>query len=128
MDRQAIIDNLLDHYERPRNQGALDDADVVMPGGIPDCGDTITLYLKVEAGRIAALTFEGQGCTVSQAAASILTDYVRDQPVERVALLDDAEFYVALGREVVQSRPRCASLALNTLKAALLQYRRSAER
>jgi nitrogen fixation NifU-like protein len=124
MDRQAIIDHLLDHYERPRNQGPLGDADVVMPGGIPDCGDTVTLYVKVETGRIAALSFEGQGCTVSQAAASILTEYVRDQPIDRIALLDDAEFYEVLGREVVQSRPRCASLALNTLKAALLQYRR----
>ena len=48
MDRQAAIDRLLDHYEHPRNQGPLDRADVVQPGGQPDCGDQVTIYLRVD--------------------------------------------------------------------------------
>jgi nitrogen fixation NifU-like protein len=127
VDRQEAIDFLLEHYENPRNHGPLADADVVMPGGHPDCGDRVTLYLKLDpAGqRIERLTFEGEGCTLSQAAASILTELVVDMPLVQAAVLDGNAMIDRLGRDVVQSRPRCATLALNTLKAAIAQYRKA---
>lgn len=127
MDRQAIIDRLLDHYERPRHHGPLADADVVLPGGIPDCGDVVTIYLKVgPAAQVAGLSFEGRGCTISQAAASLLAERLQGAPLAAIDDLDEAAVLDLLGREVVRSRPRCATLALNTLKAALAQYRSSA--
>lgn len=127
MDRQAIIDRLLDHYERPRHHGPLAGADVVMPGGIPDCGDTVTIYLKVDPaeGRIAGLSFEGRGCTISQAAASLLAERLQGAPLAALAALDDDEALELIGREVARSRPRCATLALNTIKAAAIAYRRA---
>lgn len=126
MDRQAIIDRLLEHYERPRHHGPLEGADVVMPGGIPDCGDVVTIYLKVDAaaGRVADLRFEGRGCTISQAAASLLAEELQGAPLGAIDALDDAQVLDLLGREVVRARPRCATLALNTIKAALAHYRR----
>ena len=73
-DRQAYIDNILDHYENPRHRGHMDDASVTMKGGNPGCGDIITVYLKLDDGeRIQDVSFEGEGCTISQAAASILS-------------------------------------------------------
>ncbi|MCG8348626.1 MAG: iron-sulfur cluster assembly scaffold protein [Chloroflexales bacterium] len=127
MDRQEAIDFLLEHYENPRNLGLLANADVVMPGGHPDCGDRVTLYLKIDSAgqRIERLTFEGQGCTLSQAAASILTELVAGMPLAQAAVLDGNDMIDRLGRDVVQSRPRCATLALDTLKAAIAQYQKA---
>lgn len=126
MDRQSIIDRLFDHYERPRHYGPLNDADITQGGGIPDCGDVVTIYLKVDAAaeRVDGLHFEGRGCTISQAAASLLAEQLQNAPLTAIDALDDAAVLDMLGHEVVRARPRCATLALNTLKAALLAYRR----
>ncbi|MCS6881886.1 MAG: iron-sulfur cluster assembly scaffold protein [Oscillochloridaceae bacterium] len=126
MDRQAIIERLLDHYEHPRYHGPLADADVIVPGGIPDCGDQVTIYLKVDPGRerVAALRFEGQGCSVSQAAASILAETLQDAALAAIEALDDAAVLDLVGYEVARARPRCATLALHTLRAAVRAYRR----
>jgi nitrogen fixation NifU-like protein len=125
MDRQAIVEILLDHYESPRNRGKLADADVAMPGGNPGCGDVVTIYLKVDGAtdHVARVTFVGEGCTISQAAASILTELVEDAPLSQVEAMDYHAMMDVLGREVAQTRPRCATLALGTLKAAVTKYR-----
>jgi nitrogen fixation NifU-like protein len=125
VDRQEAIENLLDHYEHPRNSGQLDPVDVVMPGGNPGCGDIVTIYLRVTpAGdAVERLTFEGKGCTISQAAASILTELVDGKPLSEVDEMDFNDMIDLLGREVVSTRPRCATLALGTLKSAIHKYR-----
>ena len=126
LDRQAAIERLLDHYQNPRNQGPLDPVDVVLLGGQPDCGDLVTIYLRVspDRARIESVTFEGQGCTVRQAAASILTEHVPGWPLVEFEEYDQQAMIDLLGREVVGTRPRCAILAFNTLKAAIVKYRR----
>jgi nitrogen fixation protein NifU and related proteins len=125
VDRQEAIEFLLEHYEQPRHHGALAAPDVTMPGGNPGCGDVVTIYLKVDpAGEtIQEATFEGEGCTISQAAASILLEQMQGQPLAAVEAMDFGWMIDELGREVVQSRPRCATLALGTLKAAIKKYR-----
>ena len=130
MDRQEAIDHLLDHYQQPRNQGPMENADIVMPGGNPDCGDLVTIYLKVnETGdHVEQVTFEGCGCTISQAAASILTEKVTGKPLSEIDEMDFNDMIDELGREVVSTRPRCATLALGTLKAAITQYRTNLRR
>ncbi len=124
MDRQEIVDYLLDHYQRPRYRGALEKADVIMPGGNPGCGDVITIYLKIdEAGRqIAEMIFEGHGCTVSQVAASILAETMRGALLTQAEEMNFSDMMDMLGREVVRSRPQCATLALSTLKNAIRHY------
>lgn len=126
MDRQAQIEVLLDHFNNPRNQKKLDDADVVQPGGNPGCGDVVTMYLKTDGDRIGEVSFKGSGCTISQAAASILMEMVNaDRPtLEDVLEMDYEDMVDALGRETVSSRPRCATLALGTLKAAIRRRQR----
>ena len=125
MDRQAQIEFILDHYENPRNRGKLEGADVVSDGGNPGCGDIVTVYLKVDdGGRVGRVTFEGQGCTISQAAASLVTEMVTGQPLDEVLELSYDAIIDELGREVVMSRPRCATLALGTVKAAVDSYKK----
>lgn len=123
MDRETRIAWLVDHFQHPRHRGALADADVRMPGGNPGCGDLLTAYVRAsrDQDRVEALTFEGEGCTLSQAAASILAERVNKQhpTFDEVAALTYEEMMDLLGRDLVSSRPRCATLALGTLKAAV---------
>lgn len=120
MERQGVIDRLLDHYQHPRNAGPLADADLVVVGGQPDCGDQVTVYVRIDAAhRIAQMHFTGQGCTISQASASILSELVVGMDVADVVRLDDEWMLGILGRDVVHNRSRCATLALSTLQTAL---------
>lgn len=123
MDRETRIAWLVDHARRPRHRGKLPGADAEVPGGNPGCGDIVTLYLKAREGedRVAAVSFEGAGCTLSQAAASILAERVnRQQPTfEEVLGFSYEQMLDLLGRDLVMARPRCATLALGTLKAAV---------
>jgi nitrogen fixation NifU-like protein len=127
MDRQAIIDRLLDHYDSPRHNGPLEHADVIQHGGIPDCGDVVTIYLAVDPHdeRVRGLSFEGKGCTISQAAASLLAEQFQGAPLNVIEAFGEADVIDLLGREVAQARPRCATVALNTLQTAVVQWRRA---
>jgi nitrogen fixation NifU-like protein len=126
VDRQTQIEVLLDHFNNPRNRKKLENADVVMPGGNPGCGDVVTMYLKTDDGKVGEVAFVGSGCTISQAAASVLMEMVNaDKPaLEQVLEMDYEDMVDTLGRETVSSRPRCATLALGTLKAAVRRYQK----
>lgn len=127
-DRAARLEYLLDHYQNPRNSGPMPGADVTQAGGNPGCGDVVTIHLKIGQGKIEAVSFEGEGCTISQAAASILTERVQGMPVEEARELDYQFLGDELGDELVKMRPRCSTLGLDTLKAALEEYRRKQAR
>ena len=128
MDRQQQIEILLDHYEHPRYRYGQEDADVIIPGGNPGCGDVITIYLTVDSdgNRISEASYEGEGCTISQAAASIIMELVNEEhwTLDDIVAADYTMMVDLLGQESVQTRPRCATLALGTLKAAVKKYRR----
>lgn len=123
MDRQTRIELLVDHFKRPRFRGALPDADVRMPGGNPGCGDVVAIYVRAapDADRIDRVSFEGKGCTISQAAASILAERVnrKRSSFQDILEMSYEDMIRLLGDDVVGSRPRCATLALGTLKAAV---------
>jgi nitrogen fixation protein NifU and related proteins len=126
LDRQLQIQILLDHYEKPRHRGALEGADVAMPGGNPGCGDVVTVYLKgaEDHERIDSVSYEGEGCTISMAASSMLLEQVVENKLtmDEVLELDYNEMIEQLGRQIVASRPKCATLGLGTLKAAIRRY------
>src|SRR6185437_11468054 len=78
MDRQEAIEFLVDHYNNPRNRGALEGADIDQVGGNPGCSDRVEMYAKIGPdGRIEEVSFEGEGCTISMAAASSVTEMVQ---------------------------------------------------
>ena len=128
VDRQLQIQILLDHYQNPRHRGPLESPDVAMPGGNPGCGDVVTVYLKGadDQERIEDATYEGKGCTISMAASSMLLEEVHrgDLNMNQVLEMDYNEMIEQLGRQVVASRPRCATLGLGTLKAAIRKYQK----
>jgi nitrogen fixation NifU-like protein len=129
---------ILDHNRRPRNYGTLPDATGVAQGHNPLCGDRLSLYVKVDGGRIAGIAFEGSGCAISKASASLMTDAVKGGSIDdALALFERVHAMLttppgqdvdsaAVGKLAVLSgvrefpvRVKCASLAWHTLRAAL---------
>jgi nitrogen fixation NifU-like protein len=128
MDRQEAIDQILDHYHHPRNRGALAAHTASGEGVNPGCGDVVRMYVRIgDDGRIAAASFEGQGCTISQAAASIMTELALGKTFDEILAMDAEMMVEALGREVVLSRVRCATLPLDVLKQSIRDYRGEAD-
>ncbi|HUP26952.1 MAG TPA: iron-sulfur cluster assembly scaffold protein [Chloroflexia bacterium] len=127
MDRQSAIENLLDLYENPEHRGPLDGADISVNGGNPGCGDVVTLRLKITSGdRVERIMFEGEGCTISQAAAEFVSARMEGSSLDEIEQLSQDIIIEELGREVVMSRPRCATLALGTLKLAVKEFKAGA--
>lgn len=125
MDRQEYIEIILDHYENPRNKRRMEDASVQLGGGNPGCGDLITVYLKIGDGeRIQEASFEGEGCTISQAGGSIIAAMIEGMTLDEVKALGKETMIEEMGEDVVKSRVRCATLALGTAQAAVDAYRR----
>ena len=123
MERQQYIDKLLEHFDKPRHRGTIPGADVVMTGGNPSCGDAITIYLNVDGqDRVEHILFEGEGCTISQASASILLDRVQGKTLAEIEAIDYNDLIEELGRDIVLTRVRCATLSLSTLKSAIQKY------
>jgi nitrogen fixation NifU-like protein len=125
--RQDRIALLVDHSKNPRHSGVLEGADVAMPGGGPECGGSVVVYLKGDGdGRIEGLSFTGAGDTISMGAASIIMQKVHDEDLtmDEVLALDYGAFVGEIGSDVVGSRTRNATLGLSTLKSAIRKYLR----
>lgn len=123
MNRQEAIDFLMDHYENPRNNGPLDNADVSSSGGNPGCADVITMHARFgKDGKVEAVNWEGEGCTISRAAASYVTEMVEGMTAEEIENTSFEDLIEELGRELVMTRPTCATLALGTLKKGVHEY------
>ncbi len=125
MDRQERIDFILEHYESPRHYGPTDPTDMVMQGGNPGCGDIITVYLTTdEHGHIAGLSFEGAGCTISQAATSMVMEMFESKTLTDIENTAQDTIIDLLGREIAATRLRCATLGLTTVQNAVRELRR----
>jgi nitrogen fixation protein NifU and related proteins len=127
---------ILDHNRQPRNFGELADADHVIEGVNPLCGDKMTLYVKVRDGKIHDIMFKGTGCAISVASSSLMTERVKGTSVRATLDLfdkvhdlltgasesaaEDLDKLAALaGVREYPTRVKCASLGWHALKAAL---------
>jgi nitrogen fixation NifU-like protein len=133
---------ILDHNRRPRNFHAIADATHRAEGYNPLCGDRLTLYMKVDGDVIADVAFEGAGCAISKASASMMTDAMKGRSVgEARALFDRFHRMVTTAPDATVEdlgklsalagvrefpvRIKCASLAWHTFKAALEHEQRT---
>jgi nitrogen fixation NifU-like protein len=124
LDRQEAIEMLVDYYQHPRNRGALAHADIHQTGGNPGCADRVEMFAKVDDdGRISEVSFEGEGCTISMAATSYVTELVQGMTLDEVENLSFETLMEDLGREVVMTRPTCATVGLGTLKNGVHELR-----
>ena len=132
--RELYQETVLDHYRQPRNAGRLVDANRTAQGFNPLCGDKLTLYLKVEDGVIRDVSFEGSGCAIATASASLMTESIKGKREEEALQLlqnihgmviegdktgDMGKLDVLAGVHEFPERVKCATLAWHTMKAAL---------
>jgi len=114
---------ILDHYRNPRNKGKLSNADVSIHDSNPLCGDEIDIHLKVEKDKIKEIKFEGRGCAISQASASMLTEMVMDKPLTVVKDLTTKDVLENIGlMNLGPARIKCALLSLKVLKLGMVSY------
>jgi len=111
-------DYILDHYKAPRNFGELDPHDLEWHDHNPLCGDELGVHIVVREGRIADLRFHGQGCAISQASASIVSDELIGMPVDEVGGLSAEWLIDLLGIDISPTRRKCALLNLKVMRGA----------
>lgn len=110
---------ILDHYRSPRNYGKLEQPDIHSEDSNPLCGDQLGMDIKVEGDRIAAIRFQGRGCAISQAAASMLSEMIEGKTIEEVVKLGKEDVLEALGIAISPARTKCAFLSLRVLHRGL---------
>lgn len=116
------VDAILEHYKHPQNSGTLQGKNVEHTEYNPLCGDKIQIQLLIERNVIKDIKFIGNGCAISQAATSMLTEIVKGKPIEYVKSLDKKKIMELLGVEVNPARIKCAMIGLKTLKMAVYHY------
>jgi nitrogen fixation NifU-like protein len=136
--RELYQELIFDHYKRPRNRGPLPKASHHAEGHNPLCGDRMTVYLEVDDGVVRNVSFQGEGCAIATASASLMTEALKGKPVAEVEqlfqdfhrMVTDAaptapaelgKLAVLAGVREFPARVKCATLAWHTLKAALKQ-------
>jgi nitrogen fixation NifU-like protein len=112
-------EHILEHYQRPRCHGTLDDATVSVEDTNPLCGDRIRMDLRIEDGRIEKVRFSGSGCSISQASASMLCEAVEGKTVDEVRGVGREQVLEMIGIDLGPVRLKCALLALKTLKTGV---------
>lgn len=113
-------ENILDHGMNPRNRGVLDPADVDYEAHNPLCGDRLRLTLRVdENDRVTEVGWDGDGCAISQAAASMLGEMIIGKTVDEVRAINKQEIFDLLGIPLSPNRIKCALLSLQVLKIGL---------
>lgn len=121
MPHDLYREQLLDHYHNPNNYGKLEDPDIEIEMDNPTCGDMVHLTAQLnDDGRIERVMFEGQGCVVSMAASSMLTEELVGKTPEEVDAMGLAEVQEMMGGiRLSMGRVKCALLSLNAVKQGL---------
>jgi nitrogen fixation NifU-like protein len=112
-------ENILDHYKRPRHFGAMADATNSYHQQNRSCGDEMTFYTKIENNRVVDISFEGGGCAISMAAASILSEALIGKSTAEIEALGLEDVKALLGVEITGRRENCALVGLKAVQSAI---------
>lgn len=115
-------ENILEHYRHPQNFGTLRHADIKFSDTNPLCGDEIEIQLVLNGDKIKDIRFNGKGCAISQASASMLTEMAKGRTLKDVLEMDKKELMDTLGVELSAVRLKCALLSYKVLKAGICRH------
>jgi nitrogen fixation protein NifU and related proteins len=115
-------ENILDHYENPRNFGHINEPDIKSHDSNPLCGDVFDMEFKFKEGKVDDVKFSGHGCAISTAAASLLTERVKGMRIEEARKLEKDDVLEMLGVALSPVRLKCALLPLKVLKLGIYSY------
>lgn len=114
---------ILDYYKNPRNRGIIESPDAKSKDSNPLCGDVIEMQLKFADGKVSDIKFSGDGCAISQASASMITEMVMGKSLDEVRKIDKSVLLENLGSPNLGAvRIKCALLPLKVMKSALYDY------
>lgn len=117
-------EEILDHYQSSPHRGQLEKAEASFEDDNPFCGDRVRMDVHVDDGQsIGAVRFDGHGCVISQATASMLCEHAVGKSLDEVCQWDKDEVLDLLGISLTPVRLKCALLSLKVLQAAIRQYR-----
>lgn len=122
MEDQLYREIILEHYKNPLNYGVISNPDFEVTDSNPLCGDEIRITGNIDSGAISGIKFESEGCAISKAAASIMTEFFLGKKVKEVIKIRPEDFLVLLEINLSPSRTKCALLGYSTLKKALVRF------
>ncbi len=123
---ESYKERVLDHDKNPRNNRWLERADIESHGSNPTCGDDVLIQINLEGDRIKEVAFSGRGCAISQGAASMLTELVKDKDLEWVEQSSDEDIFRLLGLgEHRKARASCELLGIKALRDGVSKHRNS---
>lgn len=116
-------EQILEHYKHPRNFGRLKKANAVASDNLVSCGDQLSMQLLIGEDVVRDIKFQGTGCAISMASASMLTEFVKGKPVSDLKRLTKDDILGMLGINPTPTRLKCALLSLEVLHKALRNIR-----
>ena len=119
MNSSLYKEEILEHYKDPQNFGKLNNYSHLSKLTNPLCGDDIEMYLRIENNKVKDISFDGKGCAITIAAASLLTEKVKDMTVTQLKQMEEDDVLTLLGISISQTRKKCALLPLVTIKDSL---------
>ncbi len=117
-------ETILDHYRHPRHKELMSDATVSHEEKNLSCGDTLSIMLQISDEKVDAISWQGDGCAISQAAMSILSEELQGKSLSDLDALTAEDIHTLLGIPIGNRRVKCALLCLHTLKNALHDLRK----
>ncbi|MFP4567522.1 MAG: Fe-S cluster assembly sulfur transfer protein SufU [Candidatus Woesearchaeota archaeon] len=113
---------IIEHYKNPQNKGKLLAPDVVVDDANPLCGDHLEVFLKIKNNILKDISFEGKGCALSIATASILSEEIKGKSIDEINNLSREDVYALLGIDVSPARNKCVMLSLTAIKKGIFEF------
>ena len=118
-DQDIYEEHVLDHYEDPYNRGPLSGATHIDQGDNPLCGDRVEMQIRVEDDKVAAAGFDGDGCVISQASASMLAEEIEGRTLDELQQFDAKAMLELFGPKLTPNRQKCCLLPWRVLQSAM---------
>ena len=121
-EQQLFLEEVMDNYKNPKNYGILNDYTIKRHQKNTSCGDAFDLYIKLDNNKILDISFSGEGCAISTASFSMLTNKIKNMTVNDIKKLTDKDIFNMLGIKISAGKINCALLSLKALQEGITEF------